>query len=329
MNESALISALGPLADLYQDETVQEIIVDGPDHAYVERNGGFEDTPIKFSSAAALTEVIETVFNLAEVKLSANTPSADIRLPDNSRFVAALPPTAVNGPYLVIRKPFLGKRLTWENLIEFGSVNQEIIDLIQSALDARVNILLAGGTASGKATLLNMILGRVPAGQRIVAVEDVHYLEIDHPRTAYLESQAAGVPMDALIETAGRMRPDWLVINELRGPETLTALQMFNSGYSGMASMHAEGVTDALGRLETMCLSANLGLGLGDIRRMIASAFQLVVYLEHLPSKKRRVTGMAELHGLENQRYLLQPLVRYNRESDQFERIEAAPTWSK
>jgi pilus assembly protein CpaF len=329
MNELELIRALGPLAGLYQDDGIQEIIVDGPNRVYFEREQEFEDSQVDFETAAALTKLIEAVMGLAGVVLTPEIPSADIRLPDNSRFLAALPPTAVNGPYLVIRKPFLGKKLTWENLLEFGSVDQYIIDLIQGALDAGVNILDIGGTASGKTTLLNMILGRVPAGKRIVAVEDVHYLNVDHPRAVYLESQASGVSMQALIETASRMRPDWLVINELRGPEALTALQMFNSGYSGMASMHAEGIADGLSRLETMCLSANLGLGLTDIRRMIASAFQLVLYLERVPSGKRRVTEMAELGGLENQRYILQPLARYNRENDRFEQVEATPTWSK
>jgi pilus assembly protein CpaF len=329
MNESELIIALGPLAKLYQDETVQEIIVDGPGRIYIERGREFVDPEIEFETTEALSELIEAVLALAGMKLTPETPSADIRLPDNSRFLVTLPPTAVDGPYVVIRKPFLGKRLTWDNLLEFGSVDQGIIDLVQSALDARVNILVMGGTASGKTTLLNMILGRIPPGQRIVAVEDIHYLNVDHPKAVYLESQAAGVPMQALIETASRMRPDWLAINELRGPEVLTALQMFNSGHSGMASMHAESIADGLNRLETMCLSANLGLGMQDIQRMIASAFQLVLYLERVPSGKRRVTEMSELGGLENNRYLLQPLVRYDRETDRFETIEAAPTWSQ
>lgn len=327
MNESDLITALGPLADLYQDDSVQEVIVDGPGQVYIERERQFVDVGMEFDSDEALTHLINSVLALAGVTITSQNPSADIRLPDNSRFLATLPPTAVNGPYLVIRKPFLGKRLTWEDLIEFGSVSQEIIDLVQSALEAGVNILVAGGTASGKTTLLNMILGRVPDGKRIVAVENIHYLDVDHPRSIYLESQAAGVPMQSLIETASRMRPDWLVINELRGPEALTALQIFNSGHSGMASLHAENIADALKRLETMCLSANLGLGMQDIQRMIGSAFQLVIYLEYLPMGKRRVTEMVELGGLENQRYQLQPLVRYHREGDRFESIGVPPTW--
>ncbi|MFN2143796.1 MAG: CpaF family protein, partial [Anaerolineales bacterium] len=289
MDEKELIRALGPLADLYQDETVQEIIVDGPNRVYFEKVQEFKDAPIDFKTTAALTDLISDVLGLAGIELTPEFSSADIRLPDNSRFLAAMPPTAVTGPYLVIRKPFLGKKLTWEDLLHFGSVNQKIIEIIQSALDAGVNLLVIGGTGSGKTTLLNMILGRVPDGQRIVAVEEIHYLDIEHPRSVYLEAQAVGVPMEKLIETASRMRPDWMVVNELRGQEALTTMQMFNSGYSGMASMHAESILDGLSRLETMCLSANLGLGLADIRRMISSAFHLVIYLEHLPSKKRRV----------------------------------------
>jgi pilus assembly protein CpaF len=327
MKESELIKALGPLASLYLDETVQEVIVDGPGKVYVEKQEGLQDAEIVFESTEALTEMIKAVLALAGVILTPNTHSADIRLPDISRFMVTMPPTAVNGPYLVIHKPLLGTGLTWQDLIKFGSVNQEIIDLVQSALDAEVNILMVGGAKSGKTTLLNLIAGSVPTSQRIVAVEDIHSLKINHPRTMYLESQAAGVPMQSLIETASRMRPDWLVVKELRGPEALVALQVFNSGRSGMAKIHAESINDALNRLETMCLSANLGLGLQDIQGMIGSAFQMILYLEYLPIRKRRITEMVELQGLENNRYLLQPLMRYNRENDSFETVNAAPTW--
>ncbi|MEN8242798.1 MAG: ATPase, T2SS/T4P/T4SS family [Chloroflexota bacterium] len=329
MDKNELIRALGPLAKLYQDETVQAIIVDGPNQVYFERENHLHDSEINFKTTDALSQLISDVLTLAGVTLTANAPSADVRLTGNTRFLATMPPTAVGGPFLVVRKPFLGTRLTWEDLVEFGSVNQKIIELIQSALDARINILITGGTASGKTTLLNMIAGRVSNTERIVGIEDIHYLNIDHPRAVYLESQAAGVPMPTLIETGSRMRPDWLIVNELRGPEALTTLQIFNSGHSGMASMHAASVADGLSRLETMCLSANRGLGLQDIQRMISSTFQLIVYIEYLPSGKRRVTEMVEMQGLENNRYLLQPLIRYNREKDNFETTNTAPTWRK
>ena len=263
------------------------------------------------------------------MSLTPETPSADVRLTGNTRFLATLPPTAVDGPYLVIRKPFLGTGLTWDDLLNFGSVNEEIIDLIQSALDARVNILVAGGTASGKTTLLNMIAGRLPASERIIGVEDIHYLNTNHPRTVYLEAQAAGVPMQELIETASRMRPDWLIVNQLRGPEALTTLQIFNSGHAGMASLHAESSSDALNRLQTMCLSANLGLGVKDIQRMISSAYQLILYLEYFPFGKRRVTEMVEMQGLENNRYKLQPLITYHQNTDKFESLKINPAWRK
>jgi pilus assembly protein CpaF len=327
MDRKKLNTALGPLAELYQDETVLSVIVDGPNQVYFERENELHDSEINFKTSDALSQLINDVLALAGVTLTPDSPSADVRLPDMARFLATMPPTAVNGPFLVIRKPFLGTRLTWEDVLRFGAVNQEIIDLIQSALDTKKNILVSGGTASGKTTMLNLIAGRLPESERIIGVEEIHSLMIDHPRAVYLESQAAGVPMQALIETASRMRPDWLMINELRGPESLTALQILNSGHSGMVSLHAENTADALNRLETMCLSANLGLGLQDIQRMISSAFQLILYMEYLPFGKRRVTEVVEMQGLENNRYLLQPLMAYDQETDSFEPTKINPTW--
>ena len=327
MNEKELIKALGPLASLFQDDSIQEIMVDGPEHVYVQRNGKLDDIEITFDSVASLQKVIDSVLTLAGIEITPQETIADIRLPDTSRFRTVGLPTGVNGPYVVIRKPFLGRHLTWEDLLEFKSVNQDFIDLLQGALDAEVNILVSGGTGSGKTTLLNMIAGRISSEKRLVAVEDIHYLNIEHPRVMYLESKAANTPMEELIEIGSQMMPGWLIISELQGSEVLKMLQKFSSGHSGMGNTHGESIEDTLTRLETMCLMANMNLSLEEIRHLIASSIQLISYSEHLPTGARKTTQVVELQGYENGRYLFQPLIRYNPETDEFENTGVKPSW--
>ena len=327
MNENKLQQALGPLAEAYLDDTVQEIMVDGPGKVYVERGGQLEDLKITFDSGEALIEMIEAVAAAVGAAVAADAATVDIRLPDNSRFRAVLPPTAVDGPYLTILKPFLGRHLTWEKLLEYGSVSPEVIEIIDSALAAEANILISGGTASGKTTLLNMVTEKLPAGKRIVAVENVHELDIQHPRAVYLEANAAQQPMAELIEAACLMTPHCLVVNDLQGAEAFTMLQKFNSGYFGIGSMHAESAQDALTRLETQCLMANQGLSLVDIRRLVAGGVRLVVQIMYLPDGRRRVVEMVEVQGLHNDRLQLQPLLRFNSTAQVFEQVAARPGW--
>lgn len=327
MNEKELFKALGPLASLYQDETVREIMVDGPNHVYVERDGKLEDVDISFESVKALQEMVDSVLALTKTQLTPQETIADIRLQGISRFRVVGTPTAINGPFVVIRKPFLGRVLTWEDLLEFKAVNQEIIDLLQSAVDAEVNILVAGGTFSGKTTLLNMLAGLIAPEKRLVAVENIHDLRIEHPRVVYLESKAANAPMNELIEMGSLMVPSWLIVSGLQGSEALKVLQKFNSGHAGMVNMHAESVEDALTRLETMCLMANMNLSLEEIRHLIASSIQLISYIKYLQTGKRKMTNVVELQGYEDGRYLLQPLIRFNFETGEFESPGVKPSW--
>lgn len=327
MIEERLKQALGPLAEAYQDDTVQEIMADGPGKVYVERARKLEDLAVSFESKQAMLELISAVAKAVGVKMEDGAATIDIRLPDTSRFRAVLPPTAVDGPYIVINKPFLGTQLTWEKLLEFGSVNQDVIEIIDRALEAKASILVSGGTFSGKTTLLNMIAGKLPGDQRIVAVEDIHYLNIPNHRVAYLEANAARVPMAELIESASRMFPQCLVVNELNGPEVFTYLKKLINGHFGMGSMHAENVQDALNRLEAMGLMANQGLSLLDVRRMVAGGIKLALQLNYLPDGKRKVVEMVEVQGLSNDRYQLQPLLRYNMESKQFVKVAVKPSW--
>jgi len=325
MDIQKLLDALGPLAGPYQDEDLTEIMVDAPDQVYTTRHGKIEDLEVQFDSPDALRKMIDAVLALAGISLSEQQTTADIRLADDSRFVAAVPPAAVTGPYVMIRKPFI-RGMTWEQLIEYRSVDQNLIDIFDGAISARKSILISGGTNSGKTTLLNMIAGRIPPDQRIVAVEKTHDLRIPHPRVIYLEAQSAPEPMEELIEIGSRMFPGWLIVNELKGPAALKALDILNGGYEGMGSIHADSILEAFARLESYCLMANQGLAMTDIKRLLAGGFQLAIQLNRLPNGKRRIVEIFEVEGLESGRYLFQPLTRYPPEQDAYE-VVTQPSW--
>jgi pilus assembly protein CpaF len=227
---------------------------------------------------------------------------------------------------VVINKAYIKPPMTWEDLISFRAVDENVTAVFDGAIATKKNILISGGMGSGKTTLLNLVAGRVPDELRIVAVQDIHHLRIPRPRVIYLEAQAAQSPMEELIEMGGKMYPGWLIVNELNGPETLKALDLFNSGHTGMSSTHADSVEDALNRLESYCLMSNMGLALSDIKRLVAHGIGLAVQLTRLSNGKRRVIEMSEMQGLENGRYILQPLVRYNPDGDEYEKI-ANPSW--
>ena len=327
MNEKDLLAALGPLAPLYSDPAILEIMVDAPDRVLVERHGKLEDAGLQFDSPEALRAVIDAALALGSGELAPGQTVGDVRLTDTARMVAVLPPTALHGPCLVIRK-FSTAVLTWDLIIELGSITHEALDFLQNAVRAHVNILIAGGTASGKTTIANRLAESLPAEERLVVVESVHELQIRHPRAVFLE--AAGPPgptMSELLTTASIMRPDYMAIGELHGPEAMRALELMSRGHSAMTTTHANSPEDALTRLETMCLMANLGLGLGEIRALIASALQLIVSPQRLPDGRRRIMQIVELRGLENDRYVLQPLFRHDLAADRLEPTGARPGW--
>ena len=327
MNEKELLTALGPLAPLYSDPAIDEIMVDTPDRVLVERGGKLEDAGIRFDSPEALRAVIDATLALAGVELAQGQTVADGRLTDVARMLVVFPPTALHGPCLIIRK-LSTAILTWDQIIEFGAITREALDFLQNAVRAQVNILIAGGPGSGKTTIANRLAESLPADERIVVVERIHEMQICHPRAVFLE--AAGPPeltMTELLSTASKMRPDYMAIGELFGPEAMRALELMSRGHSAMTMTDANSPEDALTRLETMCLMANLGLGLGEIRALIASALQLIAVQLRLPDGRRRIVQIVELRGLEDGRYVLQPLFRYDPASDKLERTDARPSW--
>lgn len=322
-------SALDVLNPLLDDPAITEIMIDGPGRVSVEKGGRIEDTEVRFRSNEEVRKVIQEVLAMTGQKIEEGKMLYDVRLSDNSRMMAILSPTSIHGHSVVVRK-WMTTQITWEKLFEYKSVSPEVRDLIQSAIRARVSILVAGGTASGKTTVANRIVELIPSEERVVAVEQIHEFQFDHPRSVFLEAEGnVSVALNDLLTAGSKLRPDWLVIGELHGAETLHALQIMGNGYSAIATMHATGIENALARLETLCLMANLGLGLDDIRRIIASALGLILYQERLPNGRRKIVQMAELKRLEDGRYILQPLMRYNMETEAFEMTGTKPGWEK
>lgn len=328
--------ALGPLAALYEDPTVSSIMVDAPNRVYVERIVDrvtrLEEVPAPFASQDDVRAVIDAVLAAAGRPPAPGQLVAEARLADDSRFLAVLPPAAVAGPCFVLRstRPWRDHPIEWDDLLRFGSVTQEALDLLRGAVQAQINLLIAGGTASGKTTLANRIAELIPADRRLVVIEAAVELYIRHPRTVRLTAEgASGVSYAGLLHTASCLRPDWLIIGELTGPEALAAMQILGHGHTGLTTIHATSAENALARIESYCLMANLGLGLGDIRSIIASALRLIVFHELMPTGRRRITHVVELVGLEHDRYVLRPLMRYDAETDRLVGTGARPGWEE
>ncbi len=327
MSDQNILNALGPLTRLYTDPAVTEIMVDAPDRVLVERSGKLEETGVKFASEAAQCEVMTALLTLGGLQPDPDRTIADVRLADGSRALAVFPPTATNGPCLVIRKWFTST-VTWDKLLEWAFVTPEALDVLKAAFRAHVNLLVTGGTASGKTTFANLLTELIPADERVVVVEEIKELQVRHAHSVCLEAAtAAPVSMDELLNTASKMLADWLIVGELVGPAAVRALEIFGHGHTGLTTLHATSVEDALSRLEVLCLKASLGLGLGEIRAVIASAFRLLTFQERLEDGTRRLTEIVELRGVENDRYLLCPLFRYSPLSHKLEPTGDRPRW--
>jgi pilus assembly protein CpaF len=325
-----IIRVVAPLDPILADERVWGIMIDGHERVLVERDGRIEEVASPFSSAEELQAMIDGLFGLYGIQLDAAHPVGYLRLPDHSRCTAVVPPNAVGGPHLVLRR-IAGPRPTWEKLVEWGSIPQRAVDLLAYAVNARVNILVSGGTSAGKTTVAGLIVDLVPAGERVIVVEQEYEMHPKHPHAIRLEAGGpAALSTEEILAAAVRMAPERLVVGELNGPFAAAALGYFGSGYDGSLTLiHGTSVEDALRRLESLCLMADLGLGLAEIRAMVAAGIQLVTFQERLPDGSRKVTEIAELRGVENLRYVLQPLMRYNRDTEQFEFTGAKPGWER
>ncbi|MGE8296176.1 MAG: ATPase, T2SS/T4P/T4SS family [Pseudomonas sp.] len=298
-------TGLGPLEDLLADKSVSEIMVNAHDDIYVERAGRLEKTPINFSSNAAVLSTIERIISPLGRRIDESSPMVDARLKDGSRVNAIIPPLALRGPCLTIRK-FSEKKLTTDDLIRFGSINEPMVEFLRTAVEQRMNIVVSGGTGSGKTTLLNILSNFIPMEERVVTVEDAAELKLVQPHVVALEARPANmegkgqVTIRDLVRNCLRMRPDRIVVGECRGGEALDMLQAMNTGHDGsLTTGHANSPRDMLRRLEVMVLMAGMDLPVQAIREQIASAVQIIVQQTRLGDGSRRITSITEITGME------------------------------
>lgn len=296
---------LGPLEDLLEDDSVTEIIVNGPHQIYVERAGRLQNTGRAFSSSQAVLGVIERIVAPIGRRIDESSPMVDGRLRDGSRVNAIIPPLAINGPCLTIRK-FTRKPLQAQDLVRFGTLPKRVADFLDTCVKARKNVIISGGTGSGKTTTLNVISGFIPTEERIITIEDAAELKLAQPHVVGLEARPpniegkGAITIRELVRNALRMRPDRIVVGECRGGEALDMLQAMNTGHEGsLTTVHANGPRDALARLETMVLMSGMELPIRAIRDQIASAADIVLQQSRFPDGSRRVTHVSEVTGME------------------------------
>ena len=315
---STQYQALGPIAPLLADPNVTEIMVMGARDVYVEVGGKILLTPIRFESDAELLQVIRAIVESVGRRVDEENPLGDARLPDGSRVHVAIPPVAVDGPMLTIRK-FVRGPLDMADLIRLGSCSLSAFGYLKACVQARANVLVSGGSGSGKTTLLNVLSGYIPDDERIVTIEDAAELQLRQRHVARLEtrpssSTSSGITIRDLVVTSLRMRPDRIIVGEVRGPEALDMLQAMNTGHDGsMTTLHANKPRDALARIETLVLMAGYDLPVRAIRAQIASALNVVVHVERLRDGTRKVVQISEIIGMEEEVITMQEIFRFTR----------------
>ncbi len=314
------LTGLGPLSPLLRDPAVTEIMINGPANIFVESRGLVYRTEVRFNSEAHLQAMIQRIVEPLGRHVDAASPMVDARLEDGSRVNAVIPPLALDGSLVTIRK-FPSKKLTDDDLIRFGSLTKPMALFLREAVRARRNILVSGGTGSGKTTLLNILSQFIPENERIVTVEDSAELKLSHENLCRLEARPANVEgqgrvsiRDLVINTL-RMRPDRIIVGECRGAEALDMLQAMNTGHDGsMTTCHANNPRDALSRLENMVMMAGFELPSSAIREQIASAINLIVQQTRLPDGSRKIVRITEVTGRENNTILMQDIFTYEQE---------------
>lgn len=314
------VLGLGPLETLLADPSISDILVNSFDRIYVERRGKLEQVSIKFHSNAHLLNIIDRIVSSVGRRIDESSPMVDARLEDGSRVNAIIPPLALDGPALSIRR-FSVDKLNAEQLINIGSITTQMNELLKGSVKGKLNILVSGGTGSGKTTLLNMLSGYIPSDERIVTIEDSAELQLQQPHTVRLETRPANIEgrgeisQRDLVKNCLRMRPDRIVIGEVRGGEALDMLTAMNTGHEGsLTTLHANSPRDALGRLEYMVCMAGFDMPVSNIRTQIASAIDLVVQLERLEDGTRRVTSIQEINGMEGEVITMSEIFRFVRE---------------
>ncbi|MEP7379043.1 MAG: CpaF family protein [Chloroflexota bacterium] len=306
------IVGLGPLEPLLRDESITEVMVNGPRQVYIERSGKLELTNITFQNDEHVMRIIDRIISPIGRRVDESSPMVDARLVDGSRVNAVIPPISLVGPVVTIRK-FASTPLTTDDLIRYGTSTPEMFDFLRACVEARLNIFVSGGTGSGKTTMLNVLSSFIPNDERIVTVEDAAELQLRQEHVVTLEARPANiegkgaVPIRELVRNALRMRPDRIIVGECRSGEALDMLQAMNTGHDGsMSTGHANTPRDMLARLETMVLFAGVELPLRAVREQIASAVDLIVHQERLKDGSRKITNITEVQGMEGDVIVLQ-----------------------
>lgn len=313
----AEILGLGPIQSLIEDESVSEIMVNGPRAVYAERQGKLTKTDLLFDSDDHVLRIIDRIVSPIGRRVDESQPYVDARLPDGSRVNIVIAPLALNGPTITIRK-FGRERLRAEDLLRFGSISPEGLEFLKACVESRLNIVISGGTGSGKTTLLNVLSSFIPDGERIITIENAAELKLNQEHVVTLESRAPNiegrgeVTIRQLVINCLRMRPDRIVVGECRGGETLDMLQAMNTGHDGsLTTLHSNSPRDTLARMETMSLMAGMELPIRAIREQIASAVDLIVHQERFRDGTRKITSVTEVQGMEGDVIVMQEVFAF------------------
>ena len=313
----AEILGYGPIEPLLADDTITEIMVNGAKQVYIERAGKIVKTSLSFESDDHAMRIIDRIVAPLGRRIDESSPYVNARLPDGSRVNAIIPPLAINGPTLTIRK-FSRTPLTIENLVEFGSITAESVEFLHACVVARLNVVISGGTGSGKTTLLNILSGFIPDDERIVTIENAAELQLRQEHVVTLESRPPNiegkgeVTIRDLVINCLRMRPDRIVVGECRAGEALDMLQAMNTGHDGsLTTAHSNSPRDTLARLETMCLMSGMELPIRAIREQVASAIDLIVHQERMRDGTRKVVNITEVQGMEGDVIVMQDIFTF------------------
>lgn len=311
------VVGLGPLEELLRDPQVTEVMINTPDSIYVELGGRIERAQVNLESEAQILHLIERVIGPLGLRIDESQPYVEARLPDGSRLHAIIPPLSIHGPAVTIRR-FSALPFTYESLSANSTVTPQMVGFLDAAVRARMNIIISGGTGSGKTTLLNVLSSSIPAHERLITIEDAAELRLAREHVVSLEARPANiegrglVTVRDLLRNALRMRPDRIIVGEVRGGEALDMLQAMNTGHEGsLSTCHANSPADLLVRLETMVMMAELGLAPGPVRQQIAAALDLIVHTSRLQDGSRRVTRITEVRGLTEDGLKLADLFRF------------------
>jgi pilus assembly protein CpaF len=304
----------GPLEILLKDPTVSDIMINGPKKVFVEKRGRIVRSDVVFRDNAHLLQIIDRIVSKVGRRIDETSPMVDARLPDGSRLNAVIPPLAIDGPSLSIRR-FGANPLSLEDLLKFGAFTPEMVMLLEGAIKARLNIIVSGGTGSGKTTLLNTLSSFIPHDQRVITIEDAAELQLQQEHVLRLETRPANiegkgqVTATDLVKNALRMRPDRIIIGECRGPETLDMLQAMNTGHEGsLTTIHANSPRDAVARIETMIMMGGIELPIKALRQQFAAAVHLIIQANRLQGGPRKITHITEVLNMEQETVIMQDI---------------------